>query len=87
MNEDACSDKLARRLKELGLKDLILSTHPASSPPATFNRTNSRIPVNVIWGKSSIEVISAGYGPFDGEAQSALSDVNYFGSWLATTLC
>ena len=74
MNEDVRSDNVAKRLKELGMEDLILSTHPSSSPPATFNRINSQSPVDVTSGKSSIEVISAGYGPFDGGYPSALSN-------------
>ena len=41
MNKDVCSENLAKRLKGLGLKDLVLSTHPLELPPATFNRNNS----------------------------------------------
>ena len=74
MNEDRQNDKLAKRLKELGLKDLILSTHPSASPPTTLNRNNNRTPVDAICGNSSLEVISAGYRPFDGGYPSALSD-------------
>ena len=65
MNEDASSEKLAERWTKLGLKDLILSTHRSSFPPATFNRNNIQISINVIWGNSSIKVISASYEPFD----------------------
>ena len=74
MNEDVRTGKLAKRLKELGLIDLILSTHPTLSPPATFNRNTTRTPVDAIWGNTSLEIISAGYGPFDGGYPSALSD-------------
>ena len=74
MNEDVRTGKLGKGLKELGLIELILSTHPSLSNPATFNRNNSRTPVDAIWGNSSLEVISAGYGPFDGGYPSALSD-------------
>ena len=65
MNEDVRTGKLAKGLKQLGLIDLILSTHSTSSPPATFNRNTTRTPVDAIWGNASLEVISAGYGPFD----------------------
>ena len=41
MNKDVRTGKLAKQLKELGLIDLILSTHPSESPPATFNRNTS----------------------------------------------
>ena len=74
MNEDVRTGKLAKRLKELGLIDLILSTHPTLSPPATFNRNTTRTPVDAIWGNTSLDIISAGYGPFDGGYPSALSD-------------
>ena len=78
MNEDVQTGKLAKRLKELELIELILSTHPSQSPPATFNRNNSRTPVYAIWGNSSLEVISAGYGPFDRGYPSILSDGHRF---------
>ena len=48
MNEDVKNGKLAIQLKELGLKDLILSTHPSESPSATFNRNNTQTPVDTI---------------------------------------
>ena len=72
MNEDVQNGKLAKRLKELRLKDLIISNYPSASPSATFNRNNSQTPVDSIWGNSSLEVISAGCGPFDGDYPSAL---------------
>ena len=68
------SGKLAKQLKELGLIDLLLSTHPSESPPATFNSNNTQTPVDAIWGNSSLEVISAGYRPFDDGYPSAWSD-------------
>ena len=66
MNEDLRTGKLAKRLKELGLIDLILSTHSISLPPATFNRNTTRTPVDAIWGNAPLKVISTGYGPFNG---------------------
>ena len=74
MNEDVRTGKLAKQLKELGLIDLILSTHPLESPPATFNRNTTRTPIDVIWGNSSLEVLRAGYRPFNDGYPSALSD-------------
>ena len=68
------SGKLAKQLKELGLIDLIVSTHLSESPPATFNSNNTQTPVDAIWGNSSLEVISAGYRPFDDGYPSAWSD-------------
>ena len=74
MNEDVQTGKLAKQLKELGLIDLILSTHPLESLPATFNRNTTRTPVDAIWGNSSLEVLWAGCIPFDDGYPSALSD-------------
>ena len=65
-------------MKELGLKDLIVSIHPLLSPPATFNRNNSQTPVNEIWGNLSLEVFSAGYGQFNGGYPSALLNRHRF---------
>ena len=74
MNEDVRTGILAKWLKKLGLIDLILSTNPSEPPPATFNRNYTRTPVDAIWATSSLEVISARYGPFDGGYPSAWSD-------------
>ena len=57
INEDVKTGKLAKQLKELGLIDLILSTHPSESPPATFNRNTTRTPDDAIWGNLSLEVL------------------------------
>ena len=48
MNEDAQSGKLAKQLSSLELRDVILSTHASSSPPATFNQNKTRTPVDTI---------------------------------------
>ena len=37
-----------------------------------------RTPVDATWGNTSLEVISAGYGPFDGGYPSALSNGHQF---------
>ena len=74
MNEDVRKGKLAVRLKNLGLKDLILGTHTKLSPPATYHRNKSRIPIDTFFGSSTVEVNRAGYLPFDAESPAALSD-------------
>ena len=71
MNEDVRSGKLAKQLKGLGLIDLVLSTHPSESPPATFNRNNSHIPIDALWATPSIKVTGAGFGPVYGLSPSA----------------
>ena len=74
MNKDAHSEKLAQQLYSMGLRDLILSTHASSSPHVTFNRNNSHTPVDAILGSQEIDVICAGYGPFDVQSPSFWSD-------------
>ena len=53
-------------------------TNPSASPPATFNRNNNRTSVDAILSNSSLEIISAGYGPFEGGYLSELSDGHRF---------
>ena len=72
MNKDARSGKLALQLSSMGLRDLILLTHASSSPPATFNRNKTH--TRTIWGSRAIDVIYAGYGPFDALYLSAHSE-------------
>ena len=81
MNEDVRTGKLALRLKELGLKDLILGTHPNSSLPATFHWNNTRTPIDTFYGTSTVEVFRAGYLLFDAESPAALSDGHCLG-WI-----
>ena len=82
INKDVRTGKLAKRLKELGLINLMLSTHPSESPPATFNRNNTQIPVDAIWGNSSLEQ-DIGYLMVITHLHSQM-DINSFGLWLAT---
>ena len=56
MNEDARHGALAKQLKTLNMRDLILTTHATASPPATHDRNQSRIPIDAIWGTSGVEV-------------------------------
>ena len=74
MNEDARYGTLAKQLKDLHMRDLVLTTHATASPPATHDRNQSRIPIDAIWGTSGVEVERAGYCPFNQEAPSAASD-------------
>ena len=78
MNEDVRTGKLARRLKELGLKKLILTTHPFASSPATFHCNTSRTPIDGIFGSETVEVFRAGYMPFDSKSPAAPSDGHRF---------
>ena len=74
MNDDTRTSALSLALQGLGLKDAILSTHHHASPPATFNQNTNRIPIDSIWTSSSLDIIQAGYQPFDAESPSAKSD-------------
>ena len=78
MNEDVRTGKLARRLKELDLKELILTTRPFASPPANFHRNTSRTPIDGIFGSETVEVFRAGYMPFDSKPPAAPSDGHRF---------
>lgn len=73
-NEDARSGKLAKQLSSLGLRDLILWTDASSSSSATLNWNKNQTPVDAIWGTRVINVIRAGYGPFNALNPSAWSD-------------
>ena len=65
---------LAKKLKDLNMRNLILTTHSSSSPPATHNRNQSRTPIDAIWETSGVEVERAVYCPFNQEDPSAPSD-------------
>lgn len=54
MNEDARNRALTKQLKDLNMRNLILTTHASASPPATHNRNQSRTPIDVIWGTSRV---------------------------------
>ena len=40
---------MALRLKELGLEDFILGTHPNSSPPEMFHFNNTKTPIDTFY--------------------------------------
>ena len=81
MNEDVRTGKVALRLKESGLKDLILGTHPNSSPPATFHQKYTCTLIDTFYGTSTVEVFRAGYLLFDAESHAVLSDGHCLG-WI-----
>ena len=82
INEEVRSGNLAKQSKGLGLIDLVLSTHPSESPPATFNRNKSRTPIDAIWGTPSIKVTGTGFGPVDRLSPLVKSDGHQF-LWAA----
>ena len=63
MNEDVRTVKLTQRLKALGLRELILSTHSEASPPATFIRNNSRNSSDGLLETKTVELFQSGYLP------------------------
>ena len=74
INADTRTSSLSHVLQDLGLKDAILSTHHHASPPATFNQNTHRIPIDSIWISPAVDVLRAGYQPFDADSPSAKSD-------------
>ena len=61
INKDVQTQKSAQRLKALGLRDLILTTHPHTSPLAT------QTPINRIFGTEIVEIFQVGYISFNAE--------------------
>ena len=76
MNENVRTGKLVKRLQALGLRELILSTHSAASPPDTFVRNTLQTPIEGIWGTETVEVFRAGYLPFNAGPPAASSDAH-----------
>ena len=74
MNADVRKNNLTTQLQQLHLRDAILTAHPTKSPPATFNRNRSRIPIDSMWVSPNLEITRAGYMPFDGGLPAAPSD-------------
>ena len=88
MNKDMRTGKLAIQLKELGSIDLIVSTHPSESPPVTFNKNNTRTPVDTIWGNSSLEVIAQDMDHLmEVTHLHGQTDTDSFGLWLSIIHC
>ena len=74
MNEDVQTGKLAKKLQALGIRELILLTHSAASPSATFIRNTLRTPIEGLWGTETVEVFRARYLPFNSGPPAAPSD-------------
>lgn len=74
MNEDIRYGSLAKRLKDLNLKDAILSLHSRTNAPATYNRNKTRTPIDALWVSSNLVVERAGYMPIDLSSPAAPSD-------------
>ena len=75
LNDDAQNSLLARKLKQkYNLKDGVLSRHPHLSPPATFSRNTNRKVIDAIFVSENIEVLQAGYMPFDSGSPAVESD-------------
>ena len=75
LNDDAQHSSLARKLKQkYNLKDGVLSRHPDLSPPATFARNTNKKVINAIYVSENLEVLQAGYMPFDSGSPAVESD-------------
>jgi len=74
MNEDVQTGKLARRFKNMDLKNAVFSLHSDSISPATYNKSLTRKPIDAIWVSSTLEVERAGYLPFESKSPAAPSD-------------
>ena len=75
VNDDAQHSQLANKLKSsYDLKDAVLSTHCDQSPPATFNRNTNRKVIDAIYVSENLNVLQAGYMPFDSGSPAVKSD-------------
>ena len=75
LNDDAQHSSLARKLKQTyKLKDGVLNRHSNSSSPATFARNTNRKVINTIYVSENLEVLQAGYMPFDSGSPAVESD-------------
>jgi hypothetical protein len=60
-NEDVRTGRTAEFFRALGMKEAILSRHQERSPPATYNRNNSREPIDGLWVTPGLKAVAAGY--------------------------
>ena len=65
MNEYVRVSSLAKQLKDIVLKDVVLSKHPFKSPPATHNWNHSCEVIEGMITSLNVEVICAGFSSFD----------------------
>jgi hypothetical protein len=69
-NEDVQTGQTSKFARTLGLREVILEKHSHSSPPATYNRNQSRQPIDGIFTSSSIKILAGGYKEFDNACPS-----------------
>ena len=63
-NEDVRTGATAEFFLAAGMQEAILDWHKESSPPATYNRNNSRQPIDGLWVTPGLTAIAAGYKAF-----------------------
>jgi hypothetical protein len=63
-NEDVRQGEVHDMLSSIGLREVILELHNDQSPPATYNRNQSREPINGIWATRGITITRGGYLAF-----------------------
>ena len=64
-NEDVRNPLLVNFFKTFGMREAILERHASdSSPPATYQRNTSRIPIDGIWCNRTLTAVHAGYFAF-----------------------
>ena len=63
-NEDIRTGRTQEFFRALGMKEAILARHAERSPPATYNRNNSREPIDGIFVTPGLKAVAAGYEAF-----------------------
>ena len=64
-NEDIRTGRTQEFFRALGMKEVILARHAEMSPPATYNRNNSREPIlDGIFVTPGLKAVAAGYEAF-----------------------
>jgi hypothetical protein len=63
-NEDVRCGETQEFFRALDMNEAILSRHKDKSPPATYNRNESRQPIDGIWTTSGLTAFAAGYAAF-----------------------
>jgi hypothetical protein len=63
-NEDVRTGETAEFFRACGMKEAILDRHREQSPPATYNRNQSRQPIDGLWVTPGLTAVAAGYEAF-----------------------
>lgn len=63
-NKDVCTGQTAAFFTTLGMKEVILTRHSESSPPAAHNRNTRRQPIDGIFVTLGLHAVAAGYEAF-----------------------